>query len=551
MSMVESVQPTMEEESFIILGSTPTPSMVNFSMPPASFQPTSVVEREVEEPAKVSSAATKMEISTQLDSTTYSLLPNGGSLSASVAQLLPGMQSLSESSKALLIASAESIPPQQPPSGASGEAGAPSLQSIENKENVPLNSIKSNRQPTASFIIGETQSILHQFPSLAQSTMSIEEIHLLQKLSMEHSQLKESLQRANVAMRKNFTSIQQLQDETRTRCAEQEARISEQQRQIEKLMAENTMLLKANDTLADELNVAKAATTRAEAELETVRKELSAEVEEVGRVREVERKAAQLEVDEVRKESSERQSIIQNLAKKIEDLELQIKGFVVVKSNKPEKSDTDASFVPLDVHKQQIKALERRMSVEVAKNLEFEDMRKLFVDEINCLKANANTAEQVFAQSRFETQQLYDTIKERDNTIEDLRKQVCVLREQSDVLAAQSEIFQKDFEAERAGRQELASEKSRILAEFEVLQRRNTELEAKVSMTESEREQVAQRAAQMVQVATNSQEAASSNQAATSEQNEPRSLLRCPLCLKGYKELSALQSHAAFCMGNE
>lgn len=352
-------------------------------------------------------------------------------------------------------------------------------------------------------------------------------------------------------MRKNFTSIQQLQDETKARCAEQEARISEQQRQIEQLVADKTMLLKANETLAGELNDAKVATSRAEAELETVRKELVAEVEEIGRVREVERKAAQLEVDELRKESSERQSIIQNLAKKIEDLELQIKGFVVVKSNKPEKSDADVNFVPLDVHKQQIKALERRMSVEVAKNLEFEDMRKLYVDELNCLKANANTAEQVYAQSRIETQQLYDAIKERDNTIDDLRKQVCVLREQSDVLAAQSEIFQKDFEAERAGRQELASEKSRILSEFEVLQRRNAELEAKATMTESEREQVAQRAAQMVQEATNSEEAASANPTAASEQNEPRSLLRCPLCLKGYKELAALQSHAAFCMGNE
>uniref|UniRef100_A0AAG5DFE2 CCHC NOA-type domain-containing protein n=1 Tax=Anopheles atroparvus TaxID=41427 RepID=A0AAG5DFE2_ANOAO len=556
MSMVESVHPSMEEESFIILGSTPTPSMENFSVSPPSLQPATLVGREKDESVKAPPVA-KMETSTQLDSTTYSLLPNGVPLGASGAQL-QGMQSLSDSSKALLVASAESMPSQQPVSRISANNGPQSLKSIENKENVPSNSLKTSRQPTASFIIGETQSILHQFPSLSQSSMSIDEINMLQKLSMEHSQLKESLQRANIAMRKNFTSIQQLQDETKARCAELETRAATQQAQIEQVVAENAKLaeankelLEANGKLTADLNEAQAATAEVENELENVRKQLHTEVDEIGRVREVERKAAQLEVDELRKESSERQSIIKNLARKIEDLELQIKGFVVVKTNKPEAGDGNANFVPLDEHKKQIKALERKMSAEVAKNLEFEDMRKLYVDEINCLKGNAIAAEQVFAQSRMEAQKLYDDIKERNDIIEELRKQVRVFQEKSDVLAAQSEIYQKDFEAERAGRQELASEKSRILAEFELLQRQNAELEAKVTMTETEREQMAQRAAEMVQAATISQESTASNHPAERSEDEPRSLLRCPLCLKGYKELSTLQSHAAFCMGTE
>lgn len=548
MSLVESVQPTMEEESFIILGSTPTPSMENYSMPSASLQPVSVVECEKEESLKDPSLP-KMETSTQLDSSTYSLLPQAGALSASGAQL-QGMKSLSESSKALLIASAESTPSHQPSLVLSGRSSA-KLQSIENKENVSFVTGKGNRPPTASFIIGETESILHHFPSIAQSSVSIEEIHLLQKLSMEHSQLKESLQRANVAMRKNFTSIQQLQDGTKARCAQQEACIAEQQAQIDQLTAENRKLMDENSQMAADLNGASVALAAKETEIENVRKELQAEVEEIGRVREVERKSAQLEVDELRKESSERHSIIQNMAKQIENLELQMKGFVVVGTNKPEKKDGSANFVPVDVHKQQIQALERRMSVEVAKNLEFEDMRKLFVDEINCLKANVKAAEQVYTQTRVETQKLYDDIKDRDNIIEHLRDQVRVFQEKTDVLAAQSEIFQKDFEAERAARQELASEKSRILAEFEVLQRQNTELTAQATMTDIEREQTAQREAHMVQAATSNKGTSSSVKATEDASKEPLSLLRCPLCLKGYKDFSTLQSHAADCMGIE
>ena len=59
----------------------------------------------------------------------------------------------------------------------------------------------------------------------------------------------------------------------------------------------------------------------------------------------------------------------------------------------------------------------------------------------------------------------------------------------------------------------------------------------------------------MVQQATSSQEAAGTNNTPANqpeeEQNEPLSLLRCPLCLKGYKDFSSLQSHAADCMGIE
>nr|AJC99007.1 AGAP005933 [Anopheles coluzzii] len=557
MSLVESSQRSLEDdESFIILGTTPTPSMDIYSFAPVSSQPASVIEREIAELAKSLPTVTKMETSTQLDSTTYSLLPNAGPvLSASTVASQPA-KSLHESSSSpsaspkvsMMVASTESVQ-QVPPSLRSTKGSLKSLQSIENKENsVPPMVTSVSQTPTASFILGETQSILHQFPSLAQSSVSFEEIQLLQKLSMEHSQLKESLQRANVAMRKNFTSIQQLQDETKARCAAQDALIEQQKQQIEQLT-------EANGRLAGELAAARKEHTEKEKEHQNTIVELQTELSEIGRVREVERNAAQYEVDELKKESSERQAIIQNLSKHIERLELQIKGFVVVNTNKPEGDDGKASFVSEETHKRELKQIERRLSVEVAKNLEFEDMRKVYVDEINCLKANLKTAEQVYAAGRVEAQQQFDDIKARDETIAQLRQQITTLEERVQMLTVQSDIFQKDFEAERTAREELAGEKSRILGEFEVLQRRNAELTAQVSQTESDRAETAQRAAKMVQQATSSQETAGTNNTPANqpeeEQKEPLSLLRCPLCLKGYKDFSSLQSHAADCMGIE
>uniref|UniRef100_A0A182JNM2 CCHC NOA-type domain-containing protein n=1 Tax=Anopheles christyi TaxID=43041 RepID=A0A182JNM2_9DIPT len=549
MSLVESSQRSLEDESFIILGSSPTPSMDNYSLAPVSSQPASVVEREIAESAKsLTQAITKMETSTQLDSATFSLLTNGGPvLSASTIASQPAKPLHESSPKVSMIASTESM---QQASLHSTKASLKGLQSSENKENVPRDASMTtsvNQTPTASFILGETQSILHQFPSLAQSSVSFEEVQLLQKLSMEHSQLKESLQRANVAMRNNFTSIQQLQDETKARCAAQDALIEEQRQKIGQLNEENTRL-------TGELSAARAAAVEKEKEHQNTIVELQTELAEIGRVREVERNAALSEVDELNKESSERQAIIQNLSKHIERLELQIKGFVVVNTNKPEGDDGKANFVTEETHKRELKQLERRLSVVVAKNLEFEDMRKVYTDEINCLKQNVKAAEQVYIASRVETQQMFEDIKTRDDTIALLRQQITVLQERVQMLTVQTDIFQKDFEAERTAREELAGEKSRILGEFEVLQRRNAELTVQVSQTESERVETAQRAAKMVQQATSSQGAAEENNSSDQpeeEQKEPLSLLRCPLCLKGYKDFSSLQSHAADCMGIE
>ncbi|XP_058054129.1 NF-kappa-B essential modulator isoform X2 [Anopheles bellator] len=527
-----------DEESFIILGTSPTPSMdpVPVSLVSASCGsgPVSVAAQEKGKAPR--EGLSKLEISTQLDSTTFSLVPNGAPPSSMFLEQSQPLTSDSESLKLPLASTTmneSSLPTHQ----------QPKLRSIKNKENhAPAEGSLvfelGEQQQTASFVLGETRSLLLQFPSLAQASMTQDELRLLQKLSTEHSQLKESLQRANIAMRKNFVSIQQLQEETKIRRGEQDNLVEQQQHKIDQLGAEV-------ERLTTELGTGKALMDEHEVMMENERREWRAELDEIGRVRKVEQSEAQQEVDELRKLASERQAIIQNLAKKIEDLELQIKGFVVVTNNSPERRDVDGNFIAIETHREHIKKWERAMSVEVAKNLEFEDMRKLYVDEINCLKANVQAAEKVYEASRVEAQQFFDDLKQRDFTIQELRADIRTATEQIGVLKAQSDIFLKDFEAERVARQELASEKSRILGEFEVLQRRNRELLEQIAQSQNEQQHSAQRAAKMVQEAT------AKNAPAAEEEEEKRTFLRCPLCLKGFKDFGTLQNHASDCMGSE
>lgn len=81
-------------------------------------------------------------------------------------------------------------------------------------------------------------------------------------------------------------------------------------------------------------------------------------------------------MDELRKAVSEKQSILQNMAKQIERLELEKQEFVVVKATKAGANDVgaDAEYITKEEHQRQLKVLQREMSVVVAKNLEFDDM---------------------------------------------------------------------------------------------------------------------------------------------------------------------------------
>lgn len=491
----DSKKTMSDEESFIVLGSTPTPSMEQYLSDGGS------------ESLKDKIMATS---TTQTTSNNFSLIQADESL--------------------------KSIKP----------TGAKSFQTEQNKS-APMSLTGKNNALAASVIMGETKSSLFQaFPSLMQSSMPINEVQMLQHLMNEHGQLKDSLQKANVAMRNNFTCIQKWQDEVKLTYTDQVQKIDEQCAAIEKMEVENEKLKQA-------LAVAEAYSRDQEKRTSEQRLALEKELQDAQKQIQAERASAVAEIEELKKVSSEKQSILQNMAKEIERLELEKQEFVVVKPNKPETSDGGIQFINKEEHDRQIKVLQREMSVYVATNLEFEDMQKIYIDELNCLKVNLTAAENVHTNQRLHMERQAKDIETKDVSLAENIRELKTLAEQVDVLTAQLDIYKVDFEAERSARAELASEKDHILSDLKLLQKRNQQL---IDEIQNRRvaEDKATHAANESLNKRESPEASTSVEAASSsseEQTYVRSILRCPLCNGSYKDISTLQNHVEDCVGLE
>lgn len=416
----------------------------------------------------------------------------------------------------------------------------------------------------ASIIMGETKSsLLQAFPSLMQSgsSMPMDEVQALQHLLNEHGQMKESLQKANVAMRKNFTNIQKWQDEVKAKYAEQIRTIDEQRAALDGLEAENKALKQA-------LGLAETRAADQAKKFQEEKTTLQKQLDESRQQIEAERLNATTELDELRKAVSEKQSILQNMAKQIERMELEKQEFVVVKANKPSGNDVgaDADYITKEEHQRQLKVLQREMSAVVAKNLEFEDMKNVYVDEINCLKVNLSAAEELHGKHRAELARQARDIETKDVSLAENIRELKTLAEQVDVLSAQLDIYKVDFEAERAARGELASEKDRILADLKLLQKRNQQLIEEVqngrvaqeNATKAANEALDKRVPDETTSAKPGPSRASPAAANPQQkQDEPEeqefmpSILHCPLCNNAYRDLATLQNHVEDCVGVE
>lgn len=496
-----------DEESFIILGSTPTPSMEQFvSGGEGQFRQESMAA------SKLMATST-----TQTISNNFSLI-----------------QAADESLKSLT-----SMKITSPPKSMQQVAGMAAPDPVSIKPSNPL---------AASVIMGETKSSLFQtFPSLMQSSMPLDEVQMLQVLMTEHGQMKESLQKANLAMRKNFTNIQSWQDEVKDKYTKQVQKIEEQSAIIGKLEEENDKLKQL--VVAGEARAADQEKRAAELKI-TLEKAL----DEVQMQIQAERASALGELDELKKALSEKESILKNMAREIERLELEKQEFVVVKPNKPDASDSGAQFITKEEHDRQIKVLQREMSVIVAKNLEFEDMKKVYVDELNCMRVNLTAAEEIFAKNRAQLERQAKEIETKDVSLAENIRELKTLAEQVDVLTAQLDIYKNDFEAERTARSELASEKDRVLTDLKLLQKRNQQLIEEVQNGRVAEERATRAANESLDKREPSPSLATSahgvkGAAASEEQTYDRPILYCPLCTEAYRDLVTLQAHVEDCVG--
>ncbi|XP_021711951.1 LOW QUALITY PROTEIN: NF-kappa-B essential modulator-like [Aedes aegypti] len=443
-----------DDESFIVLGSTPTPSLEQYV--------SGNVQRQESLPGKTMATSAAQTISNNFS-------------------LIRGDESL----KSLSPKSVQSV--QGSPSGVASMNGSNPL--------------------AASVIMGETKSSLFQtFPSLMNSSMPLDEIQMLQHLMNEHGQMKENLQMANVAMRKNFTSIQKWQEEVKAKYAHQVRLNDEQNAIITQLKEDNDKLKQL--VLAGETRVAEQDKRAAELKIS-----LEKALDEVQNQSQAERAAAQAELDELKKALSEKESIVRKYG--------------------PGNSN-EVQFITKEEHDRQIKVLQREMSVIVAKNLEFEDMplRRKFLAKIapNWIARPEK--------SKPKTSRWRENIRE-----------LKTLAEQVDVLTAQLDIYKNDFEAERTARAELASEKDRVLTDLKLLQRRNQQLIEEVQNGRVAEERTTRAANESLDRreptpprASSSAEGATGGGggAAREEQTYDRPVLYCPLCNQGYRDLVTL-----------
>lgn len=176
-------------------------------------------------------------------------------------------------------------------------------------------------------------------------------------------------------MRRQFTVLQEWQDSVKRK-------MREKNDAIEKLRQDLTSTQNDNENLTKALQEAKQKLD------ETVAHFNAYQI------------SAQKEISEMTMAVSEKDSIIQNIHAENERLQLEKADFVVLHKNKPETSLNPVDFIKKSEHDAIAKEMRHQLSDLAAQNLQFQDMKKVYMDEINCLKVNLTAAEELHRDMR-------------------------------------------------------------------------------------------------------------------------------------------------------
>lgn len=392
----------------------------------------------------------------------------------------------------------------------------PPLSSTTSEPQRSLESVGAPPSLATSFIMGEVDSdvlknsVYSQFPSLCSLQASPEDVVKLQNLMSEYHGLKTTLGKVNRTMLNYHRQQWQWRQEATDREQQYKDQLLECQKQMEKLSKENQQL----------------------------KQELETKMEQIELVQNLNQK----EQDELRQSASEKMSLINNMRVEIDKLQqLKMHSFEFVPDDGPkpgpESESTALNYVQREEHERQVRELNHKLSQLMAENLEIKDMKKTYVEKIDCLKVNLTSA-----------QELMDKMQ-RD--ISELKAKDAQKQERIAHLQTQNDIYRKDFEMERADRKKNAGEKDQYLLDLRALQRRNQELIEALAESHKSSSIKSSPASSL----------SSSRQSLREEQRPVRvldptgaaaptaeSILRCPICSKTFKSLSVLQSHVNDCL---
>ncbi|KAH8253141.1 hypothetical protein KR032_003683 [Drosophila birchii] len=434
-----------------------------------------------------------------------SLLPDGGGVV--LDGLDSGEEALEPSTSAILQPKQEkSQPVSSSPASTSGTASMSASQQLRSLDSQAPQSL------AASFIMGEVKSdvlkssVYSQFPSLCSMQASAEDVVKLQNMMTEYLTLKTTLDKVNNTMLNYHKLTQQWRQEAAEREQQCKQQLLECQDQVISLRAENQQL---------------------KTDLET----------KIAQI-EMEQDFSQKEQEDLRKVVSEKTSLINNMRVEIDKLQqLKMHSFEFVPEDGV-KADLDAglalNYVQRDEHDRQVRELKQQLSELVAENLEISEMKKTYIEEIDCLKVNLTSAQELMAKM----QRDIDELKAKD-----IQKQEVIVH-----LQTQNDIYRRDFEMERADREKNAGEKEQYLMDLRSLQRKNQELIE--ALAESHR---ASKSASPASSMSSSRSSLRDEQRPVLEptgaaSRTPEATLRCPICSKSFNALSVLQSHVNDCL---
>ncbi|KRF79212.1 NF-kappa-B essential modulator isoform X3 [Drosophila virilis] len=263
-------------------------------------------------------------------------------------------------------------------------------------------------------------------------------------------------------------------------------------------------------------------------ENQQLKKELEMNLEQIHLVEEIHQK----EHDELRQSVSEKSSLINNMRVEIDRLQKhQLNSYEYV----PDESIPEPDYKKiLDEH--EVKDLQRQMSALLAENLEFKDMKKTYIEEIDCLKVNLTSAEELLNVMRADVNALKAKDAQKDDEITHLKTQI--------------DIYRRDFEMERADREKNAGEKEQYLVDLRALQRRNQELIE--ALAEAHKSNKSGHASSTLGASKNNlrdeQRPVRVLDPTGAAARTSDSVLRCPICSKSFSALTVLQSHVNDCL---
>lgn len=233
---------------------------------------------------------------------------------------------------------------------------------------------------------------------------------------------------------------------------------------------------------------------------------------------------------------SEKDSIIRNIHEQISKLERERGHESMVFVESTQSSVPPNEMMLKSEHDEIVREMNHKLSEELAKNLDFNDMQKVYKDELKCLKANAASTEELRKQMQATIQTLQTSNSENSRRAAQAEREFATARERIDLLNAQVEIYRNDFQMEREAREKIANEKENLTVDLNLLQKRNKEL-----IDETQRS--------LSGIAPSSSSGAvrkSPSPEAKSKEVEPT--YNCPVCNAQAKTLRLMEQHLASCL---